>query len=132
VEQRNRRRVNRPHDVDRGTDPCEIDVDAMIERRLLRLVGLGVRSRGAVVGVQNVRDAALRNRLAFAVVAPDASRHSRDKVVPLLRARRVAWIEGPSASVLGAAVGRDTTAAVGIVDRQLAKGIRALVNESST
>lgn len=98
---------------------------------MLRLVGLGVRSRGAVVGVQQVRDAALRNRLAFAVVAPDASRHSLDKVLPLLAARRVRWIEALSASALGAAVGRETTAAVGIVDRQLAKGICALVDASS-
>jgi len=100
-------------------------------RQLLRLVGLGVRSRGAVVGVQQVRDAALRNRLAFAVVAPDASRHSLEKVLPILAARRVRWVEGPPASELGAAVGRETTAAVGIVDHELAKGIRALVDASS-
>lgn len=106
-------------------------VDTIVERRLLRLVGLGVRSRGAVIGVQQVRDAALRNRLAFAVVAPDASRHSLDKVLPLLAARRIRWVAGPSASALGAAVGRDAAAAVGIVDRQLAKGIRALVDASS-
>jgi ribosomal protein L7Ae-like RNA K-turn-binding protein len=107
-------------------------MDQELERKLLRLVGLGVRSRGAVIGVQRVRDAALRNRLAFAVVAPDASRHSLEKVVPLLTARRVRWIEGPSAHALGAAVGRETTAAVGIVDRQLALGIRRLVDASST
>jgi ribosomal protein L7Ae-like RNA K-turn-binding protein len=83
------------------------------------------------VGVERVRDAALHNRLAFAVVAPDASRHSLDKVVPLLNARRVRFVTGPTAAALGAAVGRETTAAVGIVDRQLAKGIRALVDSSS-
>ncbi len=99
-----------------------------VERKILRLVGLGVRGRGAVVGVQQVRDAALRNRLAFAVVAPDASRHSLEKVLPLLAARRIGWVEGPSASALGSAVGRESTAAVGIVDRQLADGIRALVD----
>jgi ribosomal protein L7Ae-like RNA K-turn-binding protein len=84
-----------------------------------------------VVGVERVRDAALHNRLAFAVVAPDASRHSLDKVVPLLNARRVRFVTGPTAAALGAAVGRETTAAVGIIDRQLAKGIRALVDSSS-
>jgi ribosomal protein L7Ae-like RNA K-turn-binding protein len=84
-----------------------------------------------VVGVERVRDAALHNRLAFAVVAPDASRHSLDKVVPLLNARRVRFVTGPTAGALGAAVGRETTAAVGIIDRQLAKGIRALVDSSS-
>jgi len=96
-------------------------------QRMLRLLGLGVRSRGAIVGVQQVREAAKRNKVVFAVVASDASRNSLDKLVPLLNARRVRFIEVPSAAQLGAAVGRDQTAVVGIVDRQLAAGVRALV-----
>ncbi|NUQ21701.1 MAG: hypothetical protein HOQ09_12195 [Gemmatimonadaceae bacterium] len=99
--------------------------------RLLRLVGLGVRGRGAIVGVEQVRENAKKNKVAFAVVAMDASRHSLDKVVPLLNARRVRFVEVPSAAELGGAVGRETTAVVGIVDRQLAKGIRELVETGS-
>ena len=99
--------------------------------RLLRLVGLGVRGRGAVIGVEQVREGAKKNKVAYAVVAMDASRHSLDKVIPLLNARRVRFVEVPSAAELGGAVGRETTAVVGIVDRQLAKGIRELV-ESGT
>ena len=99
--------------------------------RLLRLVGLGVRGRGAIVGVEQVRENAKKNKVAFAVVAMDASRHSLDKVVPLLNARRVRFVEVPSAAELGDAVGRETTAVVGIVDRQLAKGIRELVESGS-
>ena len=101
-----------------------------LQRRLLGLIGLGVRSRGAVVGVQQVRDAAMRGKLRFAVVAPDVSRHSLDKIVPLLIARRIRYVEGPSAAVLGQAVGRETTAVVGVVDGQLARGIRALLEAS--
>ena len=96
------------------------------ERRLLGLIGLGLRARNVVVGVEQVREAAKRGKLALAVIAPDASRHSLDKVVPLLRAKNVPVIDGPSASRLGAALGREATAAVGIVDRELAKGIRAI------
>ncbi len=99
--------------------------------RLLRLVGLGVRGRGAIVGVEQVREGAKKNKVAFAIVAMDASRHSLDKVIPLLNARRVRFVEVPSAAELGGAVGRETTAVVGIVDRQLAKGIRALVESGS-
>ena len=51
----------------------------------------------------------------------------REKIVPLLRARRVNFVEGPTATELGAAVGREQTAAVGVIDAQLARGIRALV-----
>jgi ribosomal protein L7Ae-like RNA K-turn-binding protein len=99
--------------------------------RLLRLVGLGVRGRGAIIGVEQVREGAKKNKVAYAVVAMDASRHSLDKVIPLLNARRVRFVEVPSAAELGGAVGRETTAVVGIVDRQLATGIRELVESGS-
>ena len=105
-------------------------MDGETERRLLGLLGLGVRGRLAVVGVDRVREAAMRGKLRFAVVAPDASRHSLDKIVPLLRARRVRFVEGPSATSLGAAVGKESTAVVGVVDAQLAKGIRGIVESS--
>jgi ribosomal protein L7Ae-like RNA K-turn-binding protein len=98
----------------------EVVVPPEIVPKLLGLIGLGRRGRLAVVGIQQVREAAFRGRLALAIVAPDASRHSLDKVVPLLDARRVQRLRGPSMAQLGAA-------AVGIVDHQLAKGIRALV-----
>jgi len=94
---------------------------------MYRLLGLGVRSRGAVVGVSQVREAAKRNKVLFAVVAVDASPNSVEKVVPLLNARRVRFIEVPSAAELGAAVGREQTAVVGIIDRQLAAGVRDAV-----
>lgn len=96
--------------------------------RMLRLVGLGVRSRGAVIGVELVRDAARKGKLALALVAADASPNSVAKVVPLLRAKHVPIVEVASAVALGEAVGRKQTTTVGIVDVQLAKGIRGLVN----
>ena len=99
-----------------------------VAERVLRLVGLGVRSRGAIVGVEQVRDAARRGKLALALVATDASQHSVSKVVPLLEAKRVRIVEMDSAVELGNAVGRKQTAAIGIVDVQLAKGIRGLVD----
>jgi ribosomal protein L7Ae-like RNA K-turn-binding protein len=104
-------------------------VDAASERKLLGLLGLGVRARTALVGVEQVRHAARRGKLVLAVVAPDASQNSRDKVMPLLRAKRVGVIEGPSAEMLGAAVGRKATAAIGIVDRDLARGIREIADQ---
>ena len=102
-----------------------------VSERVLRLIGLGVRARTVVVGVEQVRAAAKKGNLVFALVAPDASANSRDKVVPLLRARRVKFVEGPTAAQLGAAVGREQTAAVGVTDAQLARGIRELVGTSS-
>jgi ribosomal protein L7Ae-like RNA K-turn-binding protein len=100
-------------------------------QRILRLAGLGVRGRGAVVGVQQVRDAARKGDLAFALVAPDASTNSLDKVLPILEARRIGYIRIGTAAELGAAVGRETTTAIGILDRQLARGIRDAIAEST-
>src|SRR5689334_16238430 len=99
--------------------------------RILRLVGLGVRGRGVVVGVERVREAAKGGKLVLALVAMDASKNALDKVLPLLNARRINFIEVPSAVELGAAAGRDQTAAVGVVDRQLANGIVGLTHTGS-
>ena len=104
-------------------DPLEL-------RKLLGLVGLGVRGRGAIIGVQQVREAARRGKLHLAIAATDASSNSLDKVLPLLRATGVTVVSGPSATELGAAAGRETTAVIGIVDKGLAKGIRALCSDA--
>jgi ribosomal protein L7Ae-like RNA K-turn-binding protein len=101
-------------------------MDPAQTRKLLGLIGLGVRGRGAIVGVQGVREAAKRGKLQLAIAAPDASINSLNKVLPLLRARGITVLEGPSAAELGSAAGRESTAVIGIVDRGLARGIRAL------
>ena len=102
-------------------------MSASMERRIAGLIGLGIRARNVVVGVEQVRVAARKGQLALAVVAADASPHSRAKVLPLLQAKRVKVIEVPSASALGSAAGRESTAALGILDAALARGIRELV-----
>ena len=84
-----------------------------------------------MVGIERVRSAAHKGILQYAIVAPDASPNSLQKIVPLLRARRIDYTEGPSAAQLGAVAGRETTAAIGITDRQLARGIRAVVRANT-
>lgn len=107
-------------------------MDELTTRKVMRLLGVGMAGRLVVVGVERVRDAAQRGKLKLAIIAPDASRHSLDKVVPMVRAKRIRLIEGPAASELGAAVGRESTAAVGVVDVALARGIRAIVEPAPT
>jgi ribosomal protein L7Ae-like RNA K-turn-binding protein len=101
-------------------------MDAHQQRKMLSLIGLGVRGRGAIIGVERVRDAAKRGKLYLAIAAPDASSNSLDKVVPLLQARGIGVLAGPPAAELGAAAGREATAVIGIVDKGLAKGLRAI------
>ena len=109
------------------THPGGEALDEVSRRKVLGLLGLGVRGRLVVVGAERVRIEALKGAVHLAVVASDVSRHSLDKVLPVLRARRIEVIDWPSAEELGSAVGRDTTAAVGIVDQALARGIRGAV-----
>ncbi len=97
-------------------------------RKIAGLIGLGARGRLVVVGVERVREAVKRGKVKVAIVAPDVSKHSKDKIMPLLNARQIMIVEGPSAADLGAAVGKETTAVVGVVDRDLARGIRAAWN----
>ncbi len=99
-------------------------------KKVLGLAGLGVRGRLAVIGVERVREAAAKGTLKLAIVARDASKNSLDKVVPLLEAKKVRIVDGIGAAALGAAVGRDATAVIGIVDVQLAKGIRGIVDSA--
>jgi len=106
-------------------------MNAATERRVLGLVGLGIRARNAVVGVEQVRIAARKGRLALAVVAPDASPHSLKKLLPLLKATGVRVVQGPGAATLGAAAGRETTAAIGILDPALARGLRKVFEEEA-
>lgn len=107
------------------------NVNAATERRVLGLVGLGIRARNAVVGVEQVRIAARKGRLALAVVAPDASPHSLKKLLPLLRATGVRVVQGPGAAALGSVAGRESTAAIGVTDPSLARGVRELFDEEA-
>lgn len=102
-------------------------LDDVARRKVLGLLGLGVRGRNVVVGAERVRMDAMKGAVHLAIVASDVSQHSLDKVVPVLRARGIETIEWPSATELGSAVGRESTAAVGIVDQGLARGIRGAV-----
>lgn len=105
-------------------------MDEATERRLLGLLGLGARGRLVIVGVDRVREAAHRGTLRCAVVAADASRHSRGKVEGLLAAKAVPTATVASSEALGAAVGKGATAVIGVADAQLAQGICALVGSA--
>ena len=98
-------------------------------RKALALLGLGVRGRLVVVGVEQARAAVQRGKVFFAFVATDSSRNSLNKIVPMLKAKGIPASEAINAADLGGAVGRQTTAVVVITDRQLADGIRRLVEQ---
>lgn len=98
-------------------------MDEAQARRVLGLLGLGVRARNAIVGVERVREAVKRDVVRVAVVACDASEHSLKKVEGLLAGRGVPTLYVAEAVALGRAAGRESTAVIGVTDRQLADGI---------
>jgi ribosomal protein L7Ae-like RNA K-turn-binding protein len=95
--------------------------------RVSRLLGLGLRARTVLVGVQQARVAMQKGEVVLAVVADDASENSRAKVVPMLNAKRIETIGGVTAEALGGLAGKDATTVVVVLDAALARGIREAV-----
>ncbi len=100
-------------------------------KRVLGLIGLGVRGRLAIVGVDRVREAVKGGKVFVAIVAADASPNSRQKIDGLLAGREVPTLYVETADALGQAVGRDATTVIGVVDRNLADGILALATPAN-
>ena len=100
-------------------------MDEAQQRKVLGLLGLGVRGRLALVGVDRVRDAVKGGKVRVAVVARDASPNARQKVDGLLAGRRVPTLEVDSAVALGQATGKTSAAIVGVLDGKLAAGVLA-------
>ncbi|HLU26107.1 MAG TPA: L7Ae/L30e/S12e/Gadd45 family ribosomal protein [Longimicrobiales bacterium] len=93
----------------------------------LRLLGLAARAGAVEVGTERVREAVRRGRVRLVIVAGDASANSKAKVVPLVEARGVPYVEVFDRARLGEAVGRGAMSAVGVTDAEFAKRIRELL-----
>ncbi len=120
-----RRRVRDDPRSGVGTRPAKsVTMSATQWVKVRGLLGLGLRARSVVVGVEQVKAAVGKRSVRLTLVADDAAENSRTKVLPLLAARHVLVIGGVTAGDLGAAVGRETTTVVAVVDEALARGIR--------
>lgn len=96
----------------------------------IRLLGLAARAGTLVPGTAQVRQAVRAGRIRFAVVAADASANSREKLLPLLAARRVRFVVALDREALGHAVGRAPLSAVGLTDERLAERVAELLSET--
>ncbi len=91
-------------------------MDEAQQRKVLGLLGLGMRGRLAVVGVDRVREAVKGGKVRVAVVAKDASANARQKVDGLLAGRRVPTLEVDSAEALGRIAGKQSLAIAASAD----------------
>lgn len=95
------------------------------QRAALSLIGLGYRARRVVVGVEATRSALRRGAAEAVVLAADAGDRARERLGPLAGHRQVPVLTGPAGARLGAVLGRGDVHAVAVLDRQLARGLRA-------
>ena len=92
----------------------------------LGLLGLGAKAGCLAIGVEAARDALRRGEAAGLVLAVDASPRARDRLVALAGHRAVPVLRGPSAAAMGRVLGgRPPVHGVAVLDRQLARGLRA-------
>jgi ribosomal protein L7Ae-like RNA K-turn-binding protein len=91
------------------------------------LIGLAARAGALVSGVDNVREGIRSGRIRFVIVARDASQNSRGKVIPLLDAERVQWVERFDRAGLGRMVGREALSVVGVTDASFAARLQLLL-----
>lgn len=97
--------------------------------RLLGLLGLGLRGRRVVIGVDAARAVLQRGDAHAVIVARDLSDRARQKVLRLAAGTGVPLIEGPESAVLGARLGRPPVMVVAVRDRSLGAGILALTDD---
>lgn len=97
---------------------------------VLRLLGLAARAGGVVPGTDRVRTAARRDEVHFVLLAHDASENSREKLVPLLTAKKIPFQTTFSREELGEAVGRSPLSALGLSNASLARRARELIGVS--
>jgi ribosomal protein L7Ae-like RNA K-turn-binding protein len=89
------------------------------------LLGLGAKARRLAIGVDAAREALRRGVAEGLVLARDASPRARDRLVALAGHRGVDVLTGPTAEELGRILGRPPVHGVAVLDRQLARGLRA-------
>jgi ribosomal protein L7Ae-like RNA K-turn-binding protein len=94
------------------------------------LLGLATRAGAVLPGTDRVREAARAGALRFAILASDASDNSREKLIPLLNAKQIAYVIAYDRDALGAAVGRAPVSAVGITETKLARRVREMLQQS--
>ena len=97
----------------------------------LRMLGLAARAGALVTGTQHVREAVRAGSVRLVLLATDSSDNSREKLVPLLDARRVAYLAVSDRGTLGAAVGKGPLSAVGITVQSFADRIRTELGRDS-
>jgi ribosomal protein L7Ae-like RNA K-turn-binding protein len=90
-------------------------------RAVFDLLGLSARAGALVIGINAARAAVREGGIRRVILAADAAEGQRNKLVPLLDARRIPYDIAFTREELGAAAGRAPASAVGLTNAQLAQ-----------
>ena len=96
-------------------------------RAVLDLIGLSARAGAIVPGTSAVRAAVRDGKVARVVLAYDGADGQRQKLTPLLDARRVPYHIAFTREELGAACGRPPVSAIGVSNPGLASRVGELL-----
>ncbi|MDP4118330.1 MAG: ribosomal L7Ae/L30e/S12e/Gadd45 family protein [Bacillota bacterium] len=96
--------------------------------KILRLLGLCVKSGGLAPGDSAVKDAILRGRAHFVIIAEDCGENTRKKFERLCSEKNVECAVFCKKSVIGRAVGKDEKAVVAVTDKNFADAVGKLIN----
>jgi ribosomal protein L7Ae-like RNA K-turn-binding protein len=99
------------------------------DRSALSLIGLGARAHRLAIGVEAARAALRRGAAEAVVLAKDAGERAHERLDILAGHKQVPVLIGPDAERLGAALGRPPVHGVAVLDRQLARGLRAYLTD---
>lgn len=103
-----------------------------VPRAVLDLIGLSARAGAIVPGTSAVRASVREGKVARVVLARDGAEGQRQKLIPLLDARRVPYHIAFTREELGAASGRAPVSAIGISNPGLASRVGELLAAHSS
>lgn len=97
--------------------------------KLRVLVGLGMRARTLTVGSRDTRAALHRGEIRLVIVAEDGSERDRERIERICAEQHVTCFRLGSRDEWGQWLGRNSVAAAGMRDANLAEAIEKLAQE---
>lgn len=97
------------------------------QQKVLNIVGLAFRARKCVLGVDSIIEHVQKRRVHFVLIASDAKKNSKKKLIDKCNTYNVAYNEIANRELLGNAIGKQERVAIAILDKGFARKIQSLL-----
>ena len=108
-----------------------LELNGLLQQRILNLIGMARKSRSLVSGSNTVLQELGRSDARLLIVAIDAAAGTADKIVQKAQGHNVPWVRMFDKEILGRAVGRDERSHIVITDVAFAKNLALEMNRLS-